>query len=355
MTTSWINAPVTIIRRGDLPTLRSIVIDGEEHALGIHKDFRKSELLAAFIPENARISMAWVHLGAGEQLDPHEHPIETMIVMCQGTGRIIGDLEAELGEGDVVAIPRGRKHGFVGSGPGGYWALSIQFEARGLYERPGEALVEFDSSQRALDELLARNQQLMEDHKANDLFTLVLGGEVRDPEVRGKLLDTIQIWSRHFQRVVMSRLVFHSEPKFAALAREHLDGEYGHDVNLERSRDGALRPVWDPILEACAAWFPARMLSLDDAEKTVLVHLVLEGGANVFHKVAHPIMESYKETNHFAVHSLEDDGHLEMGIELLRGLDAAAYQRLARVQREGWDMLNALCARMAALARAAKS
>lgn len=347
--------PITVVRRRELPAIRSIVVGGIEHALGIHMDFRKHELLARFLPETSRVALAWVHLGAGEQLAPHQHPIETMIVMCHGTGRIVGDLEAELAEGDVIVIPRGRSHGFVGTGDSGYWALSMQFEARGLYERTDAALVEFEAAASGYEELVRRNEQLMQEYKANDLFTLVCSGEVEDPTVRAKLLDTIQIWSRHFQRVVMSRVIFGSDPRFGAVAREHFASEYGHDVNLEESRGGALRPVWDPVLEACSAWFPAKMLQLDDAEKTVLVHLVLEGSATVFHKVAHPVMDAFNETEHFAVHNTEDGDHLAMGFDLLRDLDSATYERLARVQREGWDMLNALCARMATLARAAKS
>jgi quercetin dioxygenase-like cupin family protein len=349
----WESANVTVVRRADLPTLRSVVVGGREHGLGVHKDFRRSELLAQFIPDQARLAMAWVHLEAGESLEPHDHPIETMIIMCSGTGKMNGAVTTELAEGDIVAIPRGRAHGFIGTGTGGYWALSIQFEARGLYEKPGEALVQFEASKRGFDELVQRNEQLMNEHTSNDLFALVCGGEIENAAVRATLLDTIQIWSRHFQRTVMSRATFGSDPRFAALAHEHLVGEFGHDTNLAASRGGALRPVWDPILEACSAWFPSKMLSLDDAEKTVLVHLVLEGGANVFHKVAHPVMHTFQETNHFEIHAVEDENHLAMGLDALRGLDAAAYPRLERIQREGWDMLNALCARMAMLARAA--
>jgi quercetin dioxygenase-like cupin family protein len=345
--------PVALLRRAELPELRSVVIDGKEHNLGVHKDFRRSEALARFIPDNARVAMAWVHLEPGEELDVHDHPIESMIVVCRGTGRMVGDLEADLAEGDVIAIPRGKKHGFVGTGTEGYWALSIQFEGRGLYERPEEALVAFSPAKAELAALLAENEALMAAHEQNPLFALVLGGDIATPAVRARLLDCIQIWSRHFQRLVMARLVFNSDPRFGALAREHFVEEYGHDTNLEKSRHGALQKVWDPVLEACAAWFPSKMLSLSDPEKTVLVHLVLEGGAKVFHRAAHPVMAKYDETDHFAVHDVADDGHLEMGVASLEGLDAATYARLRVVQREGWDMLNTLCARMAELARMA--
>ena len=66
-------------------------------------------------------------------------------------------------------------------------------------------------------------------------------------------------------------------------------------------------------------------------------------------------MDAFNETQHFAVHNTEDGDHLAMGLDALRGLDRATYERLAHVQREGWDMMNVLCTRMATLARAAKS
>ncbi|WP_437323271.1 cupin domain-containing protein [Sorangium sp. So ce381] len=345
---------VTVIRREAIPTLRSVIVDGKEHGLGLHKDFRRDPVLSQFIPDNTRLSMAWVHLEPGETLDAHEHPIETMIVMCAGQGRMFGDVTTELLEGDVVAIPRGCAHGFVGAGTHGYWALSIQFEARGLYERPDDALVSFkDESASQYEELLRRNDRYMEEHKSNAIFRFVESERVNDAAQRGRLIDTIQVWSGYFQKVIMSRMVFGRDERYLALARQHFAGEYGHDENLAASRHGKGAPVWDPLLEACSAWFASKMLSIDDAEKTVLVHLVLEGAATVFHRVAHPIMAKFNETDHFAVHDLADDGHLEMGLEVLKGLSPAAYARCLRIQKEGWDMLNALTARMAELAEAA--
>jgi quercetin dioxygenase-like cupin family protein len=353
------NQPKIIhIRREEFPTLRSVVVDGIEHDLGVHKDFRRHPAFEGFIPENARLALAWVHLGPGEKLGIHDHPIETMIIMCSGRGSTLGDLRAEIHEGDVLLIERGAKHGFVGSSPNGYWALSIQFEARGLYENPGNALVAFKEDGQAessLAELLRRNRQFMEEHKNNLLFDVIQSGKMADPARRGRLLDAIQVWSNHFQKVIMSRYVFSGEPRFFDLAVAHLKEEYGHNTNLENSRKGELRQVWDPVLEASASWFASKMLSLSDPEKTVLVHLVLEGGANVFHKVAHKTMQSYKETDHFEVHSIEDDGHLDMGKELLKGLDQRTYGRLFEIQKQGWDMLNLLSRRIAELSETPSS
>src|SRR6185312_5101589 len=81
-------------------------------------------------------SISWGYLEPGETLGVHVHPTESLIVVATGQGRILGDLEADITDGDVVLIPGGCRHGFVGAGAHGYWALSIQFEGSGLYEDP---------------------------------------------------------------------------------------------------------------------------------------------------------------------------------------------------------------------------
>src|SRR5262249_36783357 len=129
-----------IIRREEIPTLRTAIVDGVQHNLGILKDFRAHPDLCSFLPEDARLAMSWVRLEPEERLDVHVHPIESMIVVAHGAGRTLGDLESPFSDGDIILIPRGCAHGFVGAGDWGFWALSAQFEARGLYEDPSHAL-----------------------------------------------------------------------------------------------------------------------------------------------------------------------------------------------------------------------
>ena len=351
-----INSKVIHIRREDIPSLTKVVVDGVEHQLGLLKDFRKNELLQKYIPENSRLAVSWVHLNPGETLDPHQHPIDSMIIVAAGQGRITGDLEAEIKDGDILFVHRGSKHGFVGSAPNGYWALSIQFEESGLYENPENALVKFagnKESKYSLKGLNQKNEEYMTEHKKNKIFDLVFSGAMANPAKRGRLLDAIQVWSNCFQKIIMSRYVYSSEASYFNLAKEHLNEEFGHNVNLEKSRKGELIPIWDPLLEATSTWFNSKMLNYSDAERTVLVHLVLEGASNVFHKVADPIMQSYKETDHFSVHNEEDPGHMEMGYKLLENLDENTYKQLYKVLKEGWDMFNLLSERMAELSEQA--
>ena len=339
---------IQVIERDTIEALSFVMIDGKQHSLGVHKDFRKNNFLRHFLPDNCRLSIAWVSLKEGEVLETHEHPIETMIIMCRGTGKMRGDRELDIKEGDIVTIPRGSKHGFMGTGPDGYWALTIQLEQRGLYENPDEALAHFTSG---FQHFIDQNNTYMKAHVQNPLFELVLSDEIADKKIRHRLLDCIQVWSNVFQNVVMSRVAFTSDSRFKPLAVEHLLEEFGHNKALEDSRQGGLQKIWDPILQATSEWFAFKMQSYSDIERLVLVHLVLEGGAKVFHNMADPIMQSYHETKHFEVHNLADDGHLEMGLDLLRNLPDATYARLEEVLHEGWGMLNALCARMAELSR----
>lgn len=142
MTTS---ARVTIIRREDIPAISEIVAEGKVHSLGEHRDFRRDPALAAFIPDNARLAMSWTRLTPGQILEPHVHPIRSMILICDGAGKLLGEQTAPLRAGDAVIVPPGCLHGFEGSPPHGFFALSIQFEATGLYEDVSNPHVEFAS------------------------------------------------------------------------------------------------------------------------------------------------------------------------------------------------------------------
>jgi quercetin dioxygenase-like cupin family protein len=136
---------VQIIRHKDIPAIESAVVDGVKHFLGDHRDFRRNKVLAEFIPENARLAIAWVRLNAGEVLEIHAHPIESMILICEGNAEFNGDFNENITAGDSVIVPRGARHGFRGMGPSGFLGISIQFEQRGLYENHEEALVKFES------------------------------------------------------------------------------------------------------------------------------------------------------------------------------------------------------------------
>lgn len=340
---------IVLVRRDELPTLSEVVVDGKVHNLGIHKDFRRHPALAAALPEEGRMSLAWVHLDTGESLAVHQHPIATLVLICEGRGFLVGDRAETLDSGDIIAIPAGCRHGFTG-GEGGFWALSVQFEGRGLYEDPTRAQVRFEGDRSSgLVELLRRNASFAKEHTQNAMFDLIRGGHLADSVRRARFLDAVQVWSEVFHRLLLMRSAITQDQRFTALFDRHLAEEYDHATRLAADRGTALTLVWDPELDAAANWFVARMLTLDDTEKVVLIHLVLEVGSLLFSRIASPVFAPYSETDYFAIHADADGAHELMGVTTLDHLDAFAYERLYRVQQQGWDMLNTLCARIAAL------
>jgi len=343
---------ILIVRRAEIPAITTIEHGGRTVSLGIHQDFRRHDVLRKYMPENARLSMAWVHLEAGETLAVHDHPTVSIIVITKGEGRCLGDSDDAFSEGDVLVIAPGVRHGFIGSGSGGYWALSIQVEGEGLYENTVTPRVTFESGTRppAFERLLAFNTKCTEEHVKSELFAFIDGADVRDRGKRQRLLDAIQVWSNFYQRMVLLRGALAEQPKHRSIAEEHLKEEFGHNRDLARDRAATLEPVWDPTLEAASSWFTWKMFTLDEAAKTALVHLVLEGGSTAFHARAHRVMSEFQETSHFGVHDEADEGHFTMGLAALEDLTDAQYAYLTTVVREGWDMLTLACNCMARVA-----
>lgn len=180
------------------------------------------------------------------------------------------------------------------------------------------------------------------------LMRLINDDAMQVAENRAHLLDCIQVFSDYFQKTVMLRSVFCGNAQFSPVVQDHLQEEFGHNTDLMRDRKFR-NPVWDPVLEATAAWFAWSMLNMDNDEKTVVVHLVMESSANIFFVAADKVMQQYGETTYFHIHADLDEGHEQMGIDLLRDLTQTRYARLIEVHNQAWDMMNTACDRMAIL------
>lgn len=132
-----------IIKRNDIPSITSIMVDNEKHELGILKDFKKHPLLSQYLPENTRLSLSWVRLKKGETLAIHQHPTTSMIIVTEGQVTTLGNDNKSAEAGDVILIPPNVLHGFIGAGQDGLWGLSLQFEGTGLYEDESNPRVTF--------------------------------------------------------------------------------------------------------------------------------------------------------------------------------------------------------------------
>ncbi|WNO10752.1 cupin domain-containing protein [Teredinibacter sp. KSP-S5-2] len=347
---------VNLVRRDDIPSMRTVVVDGVEHWLGHVKDFTKHSTLVNFLPKDNRISMAWVRLEAGEQLDEHIHPVESMILLCEGSAETLGDVQAPMQAGDVLVVPPGKEHGFIGGQPNGFWGLSLQFDSRGLYEDIDDPWASFDEYSEVdyskIDDpaelLFKKNEYFMERFDKHRLFALVRKGLIKRPAQKSRFLDCFQVWSNYFQKMVISRVLNTQDPCHEALAWDHFMEELGHNKDLSESRDNATT-VFDPVLESSSAWFQNIIPSLSDLEKVVLVHLVVEASATFFYKHVKPAMDGTASSEHFTAHNIDDHEHVQMGYQFIRETPITDVKPLLDIQEKGWAMLSVVMGRIADL------
>jgi quercetin dioxygenase-like cupin family protein len=347
-----------VVHRADMPAIHTVIENGKEQVLGILKEFRRDEAMSNFLPKDFRVAIAWVHLDPGQTLEPHVHPVDSMILICRGKALAFGDYVGDLNEGDGLLVPHGARHGFTGAGTDGFWGLSIQFNSRGLYEDladPWAKFLDLEAMRKAalpaepLDALFANNQRLLEHFSKHRLFSLVASGEFDDDKKRERFFDCFQVWSDHFQQMVLARAAMSTDRRFGAIARGHLTDELGHNDVLSSSRPGS-RHLWDPVLESLCSWFPWKMMTSSDEERLVLVHLVVEASATVFYQQTARLFQTSKAQRHFDLHGhTVDNRHVELGADLLRSLPIADPARLIEIQQRGWDTLGAVFGRIADL------
>lgn len=199
-----------------------------------------------------------------------------------------------------------------------------------------------------LDYLIDQNQEYISLFKQNLLIKLMSTDALSCKHNRDKLLSAIQTFSNYFQKTVQLRSVLTEDPEFLQVAQEHLKEEFLHNEKLLIDRGNEL-PCFDPVLETTSSWFAWKMFTLNDEERHLLVHLVLEASAAIFFQEADNLMQRYNETDYFSVHNELDSGHEKLGIDLLSDLPPRKYKRLLTVQMQGWAIVNVACDRIAFL------
>lgn len=347
---------VSVVGRNCIRAISSVEVNNELHNLGEHRDFRRHDLLRDFIPEQGRYSFSWVCLKDGEKLDNHVHPTSSMIIICEGSVYVTGDEEKLVDSGDVVCVPPGEKHGFRTENGQFFYGLSIQFEGEGLYENEKTPRVEFlENSEGPFKELNRLNNFLIKRHKENSLFKLFSSKKLEsDEDKRNKFLCALSIWSHYFQKMLYARQAFCSNRELLPLYRQHLDEEYGHDILLEKQYK-LEHDIYDPILESACQWFVSKMLSSDEAEKIVIVHMVVESSGHEFGNAAKNIFNlkdnHHTDESYFNVHAELDDDHSEIGLSYIHKESPAHFPKLIDICRQAWDQMDLIHERLALLAQ----
>jgi quercetin dioxygenase-like cupin family protein len=346
-----------VIRRTDIRPITSIEVDGKMHGLGEHRDFRRHSAFRDFIPEHGRTSFSWVRLREGEVLDDHVHPVSSMILVCSGSVHLTGDVSTRLDEGDTVCVPAGSTHGFRTDRGQQFHGLSIQFEGNGLYEDERSPQVAFGHRGRSrFDDLEQFNGMRLEKHGRNALFQLLSADQFQTHSARRRrFLEALYIWSRYFQRMIHARQAFCSEPDLVPLYADHLRDELGHDAML-RAQHGLDGSLYDPILEGASQWFVNMMLRADEAEKIVIVHMVVESSGCLFGRASRAAFGPQERPPgecYFDLHAQADDDHRSIGRSYLQALPPARFARLIDTCGKAWDQMDLVHQRIAVLTDAA--
>ena len=328
-----------IIPREKLPLIQEVVKEGKTFDLGEVRNFREDKRLSSILPKN--FTSAWVGLTPSQELNPHVHETDSMIIVTEGEGLVTGDLQGEIKEGDLVYVPAGQHHGFIGSGEKGFKALSIQFEDRSLYEKGHEAEVKFVNQAEhvdSLESLHALNQYYRAKFQKSNIFQLLKEDTLRNSAGLSRFLSCLQVMSNYFQKIMFSRVANCDDEEFRKVYYEHFLEEIGHDIALKKERDNK-EPIWDPVLEGCASWFVNKNNSLDNTGSIVLVQMALEGGAHIFYESFEDLMKEVRGSAHFTKHVEADEGHENLGLDLLENLNSKEYQKLAKILVQTWEML----------------
>ncbi|MCS3839331.1 quercetin dioxygenase-like cupin family protein [Pseudomonas sp. JAI111] len=339
-----------VISRSDIAPLNSVVVNGALHDLGVVKIFSQHPALAQFIPSKSEVALSWVRLEKDQELSVHQHPEASLILICDGSGKTLGDTERNIEAGDMVLVPPHSRHGFKGTNDG-FWALSIQFNGKALYENTLQPNVDFKAQEtvnaKPADGLLKDNEGYLESFRNSRLLSLINSPSIDQPEVRERLLDCLQTWSDMFQNLLHIRVAMTLDPAHKKIALEHLVEELGHNNNLRNQRHATHSPIGDAAFLSTMEWFRHQMLYKNDMVKTLLMHIVLEGSGEIFHSEAARVFTSMP---HFQEHGEDDGSHVSMGIELLNQASPKEIEELRETLSEGWNMITLLCDRFADIA-----
>ncbi len=313
-----------------------------------HRDFSAHQTLRDLLPTTGRVALAWIEAREGDSVE-RSAALDTMLLVLRG-GAHLADGRS-LAAGDVVTIPAEGTYRLIATAPNGFEALAMTFGRTAAdtgcpEDCPPEDCQEEVSS---LAELLERNEQRARIASRGAMFRLVDDGTLDDPKRRATFLRHLRPLSDMFQKTMIARQATCSDHTYEQTFLAHFKDEFGHNMLLPRDD---VSPPPDPVMSATLSWFTHQMLVRDNSEKTVLVHLVLEGAAEAFfgNAATREVFRAAGAMDYYEAH-LEDEAHKDLGAQLLAGLHPLAYRRLHRMLEDGWDMYDAMGNRLAELVR----
>lgn len=336
---------IIIVKRDSLPALTHVDVDDRQVDIGELRDFGRHEALRACMAANAStVSFAWTTLKPGQTLAMHTHPVDSMILVCEGAGRYFGEYDAELGAGDIIYVRSNALHGFQAAADSCLQCLSIQFEGRGLYEDSERSLVKFGNASH-YDAVLASNRRWKQSFAE---LCISLSSDIRrhGDIYNASLYGYIGRWSSVFQNLLFLRQANTNCKSISDIFREHLQDEFGHDALLSK-----YEYRWDAQLEAYFGWFLNQMYMRSDEAKLILVHMVMETAGDVFSEVmAASSAGKTQIADYVGVHGELDGGHADIGSEIIKNYCFSHPADAESACEDGWRMFMGMFTRMRELA-----
>lgn len=341
------NGEVEIVKRDTIPPIQGSIDSSLLDTYGELRDFRWNDRLREFMPAPARFSVSWVRLSPGQTLHSLVHRAHSLMVVYAGGGEMLGDVRREITKDDVVVLPAGGRHGFVG-GRDGLCAVSIALGdgLEPLLEPREQAVI----TPHNLERLLAYNEVRLREFQQRAIFDALGDGTLDDARRRSTYLWGLKTWRDGVSAALLARRASCAEPSFQRLFSE----EFRHFTSERDDDDVDSAPIrrGDATLIATADWFVHQMVVLDNAEKAALGELVVKAASLAYQRKAISVLSGHSIDA--GRNGYRDFHRASLPNDLLQGLSPRRYERLERIVGEGWDMLGALTDRIVELARTEK-
>lgn len=216
--------------------------------------------------------------------------------------------------------------------------------------------IKSDKNYFTLENLLSTNQAYLAHFKQHPLFQKLLDFKKLSPKQQEIFLTWKELFAAEFQSIVHTRHAMTHDSMHKKMSLKHLQEEIGHDEMISAQLPLEREIMHDPIIEAISTWFVHKMIVLDNLEKMVLMHLVLETSGDFFYPWAYQnnIFSGNSIESYIKLHVEADEEHSTIDIALLKNHAPYTYQRLLEVIQRGWIMMESMLYRVLSLINDAK-
>ncbi|TNF66345.1 MAG: hypothetical protein EP298_09350 [Gammaproteobacteria bacterium] len=194
-------------------------------------------------------------------------------------------------------------------------------------------------------DVISYNEKAFEEFKQAPFFKLIQSDFlINNPYKRKLFFNYMQIFSDRFQLMVFMRQGGCRDQRFEAFFLSHLEDEIGHHKLLQKHEH--FEETFDPVLNAISIWFVYQMLTLDNIEKLVVMHLIIEKAGDFYHSFSNEFLGKFLDSDYYEIHSEIDEEHADIDISLIENYPEFVYHRLGLLSHKSWTMMHTMIDRV---------